>query len=86
MNVYESRTIGEDKKPHYSFCGMVNYKNRLGAYVGWKPFLVMAEPNKMKLIIKSDDNDVMGMLVDAACDDKLTETIDKSGLSSRFAY
>ncbi len=50
----------------YVFCGFVNSKNRMGAYVGWEGFYSLVNDDGASLVMKSD-GEIMSDLVDTVC-------------------
>ena len=63
-------------------CGFVNGKNQLGAYTGWKRFVVMGVANSSANIEGSEDFDG---LIEMMCDDEPAVPSDRD-YSDRLTY
>lgn len=71
------RALGKDGAAGVIFCGLVNAKNPLGAYVGWRRFAAM------RTIIEVDDGQPFSSEeVDLLCDrpDLIADTQDWSAI------
>lgn len=65
------------------FCGFVNGKNRMGAYVGWTEFSASASSDGEPLVVirSVSGDEPMDGLVDAMCGSNASrDPVDRSGL------
>lgn len=54
------------KRSAFVYCGEVNAKNRMGAYIGWHPFYFVIDEDKLRILHDGDDRIVYEALCASA--------------------